>query len=174
MTLFAGKGDGTFKTPINIPTRVEPFTTKAVDLNGDGKMDLLVTSAHQFSVGVYLGNGDGTFQPATYYDSGAEPHFVDTADFNGDGKADLIIADFEEAAVSVLLGNGDGTFQPKKTYFCGDRAERNAAGSGAGGLQRRWRGRRSDCGFSMRRQSWCGTGTRWRRTRTCRCRTCLG
>ena len=35
-----------------------------VDLNGDGKPDLVVANAVADTVSVLLGNGNGTFQPA--------------------------------------------------------------------------------------------------------------
>ena len=49
------------------------------DLNGDGKMDLVlanscssINSCSEGSVSVLLGNGDGVFQPAVNYPSGGQ------------------------------------------------------------------------------------------------------
>lgn len=107
------------------------------DVNGDGKLDLVVVNCggcygppsitHGGSVAVMLGNADGTFQPpVTYGPGGITPLFVAVADVNGDGKLDLVVANrcgnngcLEESLVGVLLGNGDGTFQEAVTYGAG-------------------------------------------------------
>jgi hypothetical protein len=94
------------------------------DVNGDGKLDLLV--ADETGVAVLLGNGDGTFQAAVNYSSGGfDAYSVAVGDVNGDGKLDLVVANFcydgdcpnaGGGGVAVLLGNGDGTFDPAVTY----------------------------------------------------------
>jgi hypothetical protein len=110
-----------------------------VDVNGDGKLDLIVASGCD-DVGIYgcsssaivsvlLGNGDGTFQAAVNYDSGSIGETgsnLAVADVNGDGKPDVIVVngcDYQEGcangSVSVLLGNGDGTLQPAVSYSPG-------------------------------------------------------
>lgn len=103
------------------------------DVNGDGKLDLLVanscttsTNCTDGTVAVLLGNGDGTFQTAVTYDSGAPfATGIAVADVNGDGTPDLLVADFCASssncngAVAVLLGNGDGTFQTAVIYDSG-------------------------------------------------------
>ncbi len=90
----------------------------AADLNGDGKLDMVVSNAAG-SVAVLLGNGDGTFQPAVQYGAGSEPEAVVVADFNNDGKMDLAVSNHTGSSISILLGNGDGTFQPHVDYMVG-------------------------------------------------------
>lgn len=91
------------------------------DVNGDGKVDLVVANGDDVSV--LLGNGDGKFQPAVGYGSGGTDVVV--ADVNGDSKLDLLVAtqcadsNCTTGSVAVLLGNGDGTFQPAVTYVSG-------------------------------------------------------
>jgi hypothetical protein len=89
----------------------------AADVNGDGKVDLIVsndcisvTNCNTGLVGVLLGNGDGTFQSVQTYDPGGPfTATVAAGDVNNDGKVDIIAA--SSAVVGVLMGNGDGTFQ---------------------------------------------------------------
>jgi hypothetical protein len=92
------------------------------DVNGDGRLDLVVAYWNEGSVGVLLGNGDGTFQPVVKYNSGGTGAIsVAVADVNGDGKPDIVVLNAlgQEGTVGVLLGNGDGTFQPPVTYDTG-------------------------------------------------------
>jgi hypothetical protein len=108
----------------------EPGAIAAVDLNGDGKLDLVVVNSCEIdnncangTAAVLLGNGDGTFQGAVTYNSGGAPALnMVVADMNGDGRPDLVIENSN--SIAVLFGNSDGTFQPAVT----------TSFSGAGGL----------------------------------------
>ncbi len=100
-------------------TGLEPFSIAVADLNGDGKIDLVVANYQDGDVSVLLANGDGTFQTAVNYPAGTNPQSVAIGDFNGDGKVDLAVANRGDNDVSVLLGNGDGTFQASLNYGTG-------------------------------------------------------
>jgi hypothetical protein len=120
VAVLLGNGDGTFQLATTYATGGWGVYSVAVaDVNGDGKLDLLVTNFYDptkgfGSVGVLLGNGDGTFRPVvTYASNWSNVYSGAVADVNGDGKPDLLLAG---GAVIVLLGNGDGTFQPAKIY----------------------------------------------------------
>src|SRR5436190_16877234 len=95
-----------------------PYSVAAGDLNGDGRLDLVVANSLANSVSVLLGNGDGTFQPARNFDAGlgSGPIWVLIVDVNGDGKPDILLANQSRNAVGVLLGNGDGTFQAPMNF----------------------------------------------------------
>jgi uncharacterized membrane protein len=109
-----------------------PYSVAIADVNGDGKLDLVVANEQQSksnqegSISVMLGNGDGTFQAAVNYDSGGQSAYsIVVGDVNGDGKLDLVVAngclgsDCSTGSVGVLLGNGDGTFKKAVTYSSG-------------------------------------------------------
>ncbi len=101
-----------------VALEVKPHAHSVIadDLNGDGKIDLIVAAAGADSVAIFAGHGDGRFDAPTYWPVGAAPKFAVTADFNKDGKRDIVTADQDSKTISVLLGNGDGTFKSKTSY----------------------------------------------------------
>ena len=119
--VYLGNANGTFTAAASPTTSATNYTVAALaDLNGDGKLDLIVagniagTSYGSGTNNVYtlLGKGDGTFQAANVTALGGQDGIGATsialADFNKDGHLDVAIgnaSDFTE----VLLGKGDGT-----------------------------------------------------------------
>jgi hypothetical protein len=112
--VLLGNGDGTFQTAVEYgPGGRFPYSVVAADVNGDGKLDLLVANQCADSVcadgalGVLLGNGNGTFQPASSTAIPPESFAaIVLADFNNDGKLDVA-----SGGGVLLLGNGDGSFR---------------------------------------------------------------
>lgn len=88
----------------------------AVDLNGDGRTDVVLVGQTSSGgvVQVFLG-GALSLQPLAPIGVGDLPLAIDFGDFNRDGRPDLITANNGSANVSILLGNGDGTFQTPTT-----------------------------------------------------------
>lgn len=115
ISVFLGKGDGTFMSAITTADQ-GLYGMAVADLNGDGKADIVTAEGNPGTVGVYLGNGDGTFQTRVQYVipfqmSGDVTQAVAVGDFNGDGKLDLAVTDSAANEVWIFLGNGDGTFK---------------------------------------------------------------
>ena len=110
--LFPGKGNGLFAPPVVSATPLVPANfLLSADFNGDGKLDLAVTTDNGgfFGGSVFLGKGDGTFVRTNGGFQGI-PDAV--GDLNGDGKLDLASVDnnFFNNFLEVYLGAGDGTF----------------------------------------------------------------
>ena len=128
--VLLGKGDGTFQPAVVYGSGGSDGESVAVaDVNGDGKLDLLVANfcgnascSLPGTLGVMLGNGDGTFQSVISYSLGG-PALISIAatDVNGDGKLDLVVttSNTNPNNLMVLLGNGDGTFQAPVFYGTG-------------------------------------------------------
>ena len=131
ITIFLGKGDGTFNAmSSNVPGTWGNIAAVG-DFNGDGTLDLLVAGSTPFEMGgsepagsltILAGNGDGTFTQAAgpaikgLGDLVGEAVFA-AADFNGDGNLDLAYVNQSAYSVSILLGNANGTFTLLPTTY---------------------------------------------------------
>jgi hypothetical protein len=110
--VLLGNGDGTFTQGGGDSVGADASSVALADLNGDGKLDLVIGDSSTQVVYVIPGHGDGTFYYQTGYGIGAPLYGVGVADFNHDGKPDLAIP-VEFGGVSsleIFSGNGDGTF----------------------------------------------------------------
>jgi hypothetical protein len=140
LSVLLNTGNGTFAAPVNqtVSTATGPgyapvayVGVTAQDLNGDGALDLAVTSHVSGTVAVLLntGTGAGTFAaPVVYSVAGADQ--VAVADLNGDKLPDLAVAGNEP---TVLLNVGKGAFAAPVGYT-GVESPGNASGVAAGDL----------------------------------------
>jgi hypothetical protein len=139
VTVFLNQGAGSFTSAGTFPVAAQPtgsyayanfFAPAFVDLNGDGKLDLITQTQTVVEtnvggdpdVAVLLNNGDGTFAspmplavPDPPSNLGTQNAYgTGSGDVNGDGKQDLILSEADMSGnlnAIVLLGNGNGTFQ---------------------------------------------------------------
>lgn len=110
VSVFDGRGDGTFEAPRKFTTGSEPVSLALADLNGDGHVDVITGNFRVSSVSVLLGRGDGTFDaPATLPFAFPGVTAVAVDDLNHGGGLDLVVAT-GSGSVGVCLGNGDGSF----------------------------------------------------------------
>jgi uncharacterized protein (DUF2141 family) len=122
ISVFFGKGDGTFQAPVSSTISQAVASVVAADVNGDGKLDLIADGSC-----VYFGKGNGTFTQGSCntLPAGLYVRYFDVADFNGDGKLDIVtLGGFENVSpfrqvVTIALGNGDGTFQKPLQFHAG-------------------------------------------------------
>jgi VCBS repeat protein len=100
---------GTFVLSSSIPVGANPHSVISVDVNNDGKADLITanTGANTLSV---LTNGGGVFALQTNITVGNGPSSVIAADINNDSRLDLICANSSDNTLTVLTNNGSGQF----------------------------------------------------------------
>jgi FG-GAP-like repeat/IPT/TIG domain len=107
--VWLGNGGGSFENFSNYQTTGLPTNVFAVDLNGDGKLDLVTND-----ICVLFGNGDGTFNFGPCTNAAKGPMVL--GDFNTDGKPDIAILAGNPPAINVYFGQGDGTFSSPLVY----------------------------------------------------------
>ncbi|WP_437686100.1 FG-GAP-like repeat-containing protein [Sorangium sp. So ce176] len=123
-------------TPIDASVPHGPLAPAIADVNGDGKLDILVANAESASsttpsgsLSVFHGNGDATVQPELYY-TGAplSSNAVVAVDVDGDGWLDAVTVDGQtnlptsNGSISVYRNLGPsapGTFGTPTSFTTG-------------------------------------------------------
>src|SRR5204863_247613 len=144
VSVLPGLGLGAFGPKQDHRVATNPASVGIADLNGDSKLDLVVSHINASPVNgtlaVLLGAGSGTFFAPMYYNVGDKPYSLAVGDITRDGKADIVTANYDDNNVAFLINNGDGsgTFQPAVYYPTGtntrsvELADLSGSGSGSG------------------------------------------
>ena len=128
LTMLTNNGSGGFVFASTLTVGQGPVWVTAVDVNGDGKVDLISanwgTSGQQGNtLTVLTNNGSSGFVLASSPVVGSGPYMVMAADVNGDGKLDLITANWGSSGggntLTVLTNNGNGIFGSNATLTVG-------------------------------------------------------
>jgi hypothetical protein len=93
LLVFLQTADGSFPAATALPTMDGAYGVMAGDINGDGRMDLVVHHEGWFQVGIYLQKTDGTLAPEELYEAPGRSVNVQVlaiADINRDGLPDII------------------------------------------------------------------------------------
>ncbi len=109
LSVLTNNGSGGFAPASSPGVGNGPVSVVAVDINGDGKVDLISANQSANTLSVLTNNGSGTFGSNATLTVGNMPYSVTAADVNGDAKPDLISANFS-GTLSVLTNNGSGEF----------------------------------------------------------------
>ncbi|HYX52573.1 MAG TPA: FG-GAP-like repeat-containing protein [Candidatus Limnocylindrales bacterium] len=91
----------------------QPSIAAVGDLNGDGKLDVVVANGSLNNVGVFLNDGSGGLTAGKFFAVAHPANSVQLADFNSDGHLDILVIEQVPAGTSpleVMLGDGTGNF----------------------------------------------------------------
>src|SRR5262249_50975202 len=126
----SGAGTGSFGATASLGIGLTPTSVAVGDFNGDGKLDLGVTSNSYYNYYPYgyhgnaivlLGNGDGSFSGLNATPLGFG-YFVSAAvaRFNGDNIDDFATVNYYSGTVSVLKGDTSGYLQGPSDFYAGN------------------------------------------------------
>ncbi len=107
--------DGTGKYPHSgfpiVPMGAgSPSPNEPGDFNGDGEIDLVVTTAHHNETRVLFGDGLGNLAAPVIYTTGMDTRAVAVLDFEFDGDDDILTGNRSASNLNLLSNAGDGTF----------------------------------------------------------------
>jgi len=124
--MLRGLGGGAFGPPQGWPVGTSPTGLLAIDLNKDGRVDLVAACLNSGSLSILAGTegqpGTITFAAPTTMTVPASPFSIASGDLNDDGWPDLVVGHFGLSVVSVTLsvpGGGGGAFGTPTTYPSG-------------------------------------------------------
>lgn len=112
-----------FSTKIDLPTGNAPRGIGINDIDGNGKIDLVVTNYYNFSVSVFSNIStsgsitSGSFTSGVDFPVGSTPNKVAIADIDGDGKPDVVVPNFNNNTISVLQNKISEPVPPVITSF---------------------------------------------------------
>lgn len=117
----------TVPLPQNRNGAVHATSVTAGDFNGDGHVDVVVSSENDSSasgvvtslVTSFIGDGTGAFAEVQQLGVGAHPSSIVAGDFNHDGRLDVGVANRGSNNVSLLLGTGTGQFEGGPSFSVG-------------------------------------------------------
>jgi len=118
--LFVNNGQGDL-APVTFNLGVTQATPNVADLDGDGWLDVALTTGYA-SVLFNDGSGGFTLQQGSVVASGG----VGIADFDHDGDLDMVAANFVGSLASVILNDGAGQFVPDAVMPAGYETSRPA------------------------------------------------
>lgn len=111
LSVFKGKGDGSFKDQVQYKTGADPICVVVADFNSDGFKDLAELNYQDQNIQIFLNTGRGGFKnTGKIIKPGRIPINLTAGDFNEDGYPDLAVS-LRYHKVAILLGKGTGTFQ---------------------------------------------------------------
>ena len=111
LSLFLGKGDGTFKKDQLIDAGKNGAFLSVADFDSDGDQDFAITHWTEDFASIFLNQGGATFNRRTDYKTGQGNYGIAVGRLNADKHLDIVTANYRARSMSVLMGKGDGTFK---------------------------------------------------------------
>ncbi len=116
-----GTGASLFSPPATILTGAESEAVAIGDVTGDGRNDVVMTTAYNFDpatdykVFLFAQNASGGLNSALTFTASGYPHSVAIGDINGDGKNEVVIGN-DRKNIEVFVQDGSGGLVSSAVY----------------------------------------------------------
>jgi hypothetical protein len=111
MSVYKGKGDGSFKDQVQYKTGADPICLAVADFNSDGFKDIAELNYQDQDIQIFLNTARGGFRnTGKVIKPGKIPINLIAGDFNEDGYPDLAVS-LRFHKVAILFGKGTGGFK---------------------------------------------------------------
>jgi len=127
-------GPNTFGPRIDLPLEGTPRSVTLADVDGDGKLDIVVADTGLNQILIYRNLSSGgllttnSFAAPVALNVGPDTRYVRVADLDGDGRPDLICASYDNNTVSIFQNIGaagslaTNSFAPRVDLACAGNA----------------------------------------------------
>jgi hypothetical protein len=109
LSVYLMQANGTLGTPTTVPVSSggNNLSATAADFNGDGFIDLAVTTDSLATITILLGNGNGTFKPPIVLNTISSPEFIAAGHLKSASILDIVVSNTSEIGVHFGVGNGN-------------------------------------------------------------------
>jgi 6-phosphogluconolactonase (cycloisomerase 2 family) len=101
-------GASSLAPKVDFATGANPYHVAIVDIDGDGKPDMVVTNNGAATISLFQNTGiqgsvtTSSFAPKVDLSTGSGPGGIATGDIDGDGKPDIVVANSSSNTISVF------------------------------------------------------------------------
>ncbi len=121
LQIYKNNGNGTFADAVNYATPGQRTAREhvAVDMNGDGFLDIVQSNTNDDSLYVFLNSGTGTFSSVTGFGATGHMGALAFADVDSDNDMDIVTTDGTNNVIRFYQNNGNGVLSAGAGYNVG-------------------------------------------------------
>jgi hypothetical protein len=121
VSILLGDGSGGFAEPLQFPARGRPRALFALDLDGDGDLDLATADYEADRLSFWRGDGNAIIERTGSMPAGNGPEVIAAGNIDSDAHLDLLTVDARGNTVTAFIADGQGSFTARPAHAVGER-----------------------------------------------------